>query len=176
MANIILQGGASGTGSTTITGPSTNNTNTVTLPDTTGGSIMVSSNMPAFSAYQSIQQTISTNTFTKVQFQTKEFDTANSYDNTTNYRFTPNVAGYYQVNSVLRVTTATNNMYLSLYKNGSSYKIGNYPTSNACSLATLVYLNGTTDYIEMYIYMNTGQTLSISSDSTFFQACLVRTA
>ena len=38
-------------------------------------------------------------TNTKIVFNAKEFDTANAFDSTTNYRFTPQVAGYYQFNS-----------------------------------------------------------------------------
>ena len=39
---------------------------------------------PAFSAYRSTNQSLSGQTWTKVQFDTKEFDTASCYDNVTN--------------------------------------------------------------------------------------------
>jgi hypothetical protein len=68
---------------------------------------MVSGNMPAFSAYQSSGQTLSSATATKLNFQTEEFDTNNNFDSTTNMRFTPTVAGYYQVNGGLSNNTGT---------------------------------------------------------------------
>jgi hypothetical protein len=46
-------------------------------------------NTPAFMAKLSADQTsVSDDTFTKVQFNSEEFDTDNAYDNSTNYRFT----------------------------------------------------------------------------------------
>ena len=55
-------------------------------------------NTPAFLATLSADQSISNSTLTKVQFNTEVFDTNSNYDNATNYRFTPTVAGYYQLN------------------------------------------------------------------------------
>jgi hypothetical protein len=82
---------------------------------------------PAFSAYSSTNQSITSSTFTKVQFNTEEFDTNSNYDNATNYRFTPTVAGYYQVNGNIRydASTAPTRCILSVYKNGSEFKRGN---------------------------------------------------
>ena len=76
---------------------------------------------PAFSAYQSSGQALSSNTQTKLQFQAKEFDTANCFDNVTNYRFTPTVAGYYQVSGGLAVASSATQIQLQVYKNGSAY-------------------------------------------------------
>ena len=88
-----------GTGVTTSTG--TGAVVLGTAPTITGATITVAATAaPAFSAYQSTGQTLSSSTWTKIQLQTEEFDTASCYDNATNYRFTPNVAGYYQVNGV----------------------------------------------------------------------------
>ena len=57
-------------------------------------------NQPAFSVYLSSNQTGVTNsTSTKIQFNTKVFDTNSNFDSSTNYRFTPTVAGYYQLNA-----------------------------------------------------------------------------
>ena len=57
---------------------------------------------PAFKAYQSSAQTLANTTFTKISFDTEVFDTASCYDNSTNYRFTPNVAGYYYIKGMVR--------------------------------------------------------------------------
>jgi hypothetical protein len=136
---------------------------------------------PAFSAYQSSAQTgITTNAWTKVQFQTEEYDTASCFDNATNYRFTPTVAGYYQVNTTVQVVNNTGPLKISIYKNGSSFKQGGFSTSTtfyAVSVSGLVYCNGTTDYLEVYVYSGgTANTGVAGADATFFQASMVRSA
>jgi hypothetical protein len=72
---------------------------TITVP--TGASLTVPNgglsgqNYPAFEAYLSANQNLTDNVNTKIQFDTELFDTDSCYDNVTNYRFTPNVAGKY---------------------------------------------------------------------------------
>src|SRR5210317_1067109 len=72
---------------------------TITVP--TGASLTVPNgglsgqNYPAFEAYLSAQQNTSDNAQNKILFDTEKFDTDGCYDNVTNYRFTPNVAGKY---------------------------------------------------------------------------------
>lgn len=132
---------------------------------------------PAFSAYQSSAQTPSAGTWTKIQFQTKEFDTNSNFDSVTNYRFTPTVAGYYQVNSACGQNGAAIGSYISLYKNGSQFKTG--ASSNASFLnmvSALIYFNGTTDYVESYVYQGTSTTLTTGVSACYFQAFLARTA
>lgn len=142
----------------------------------------VASNGPAFSAVQSSAQALSSTTATKIQFQTEEFDTNNNFDNVTNYRFTPTVAGYYQVNACIAAGATYTTGFVSVYKNGSSYKngAGNYGSSsgtwNYWSVSALVYCNGSTDYIEIYGTLTVGQNLSASSNATYFQAFLARAA
>ena len=144
---------------------------------------MVSGNMPAFSAYLSTQQSVTTAVFTKVTCQTEEFDTASAYDNATNYRFTPLVAGYYQVSGNLDTSSSGSVTYgrTAIYKNGSRYKdgtLGNGTTTPNVPVSCLVYLNGSTDYIELYAAI-AGVTPVISVNSvygTFFQAVMVRSA
>jgi hypothetical protein len=175
MASLINASGATGTGSLTIQGPSTNSNQVLTIPDATG-TAMVSGNMPAFSAYQSSAQTVSTNTATKITFDTKEFDTNSNFASST---FTPTVAGYYQVNAAYAVASTVCQGYIQLRKNGLSYKIGTYlasATLSNLSSSFLVYCNGATDYLEIYCYISTGQSLSTGSTNTYFQASMVRAA
>jgi hypothetical protein len=188
--SIVLQGSTSGSvtlqepavaGTTTINLPASSGTALVaptalTVPNTTG-TVMVSGNMPAFSAYQSTSQTPSSNVFTKLQFQTEEFDTANCFDSTTNYRFTPNVAGYYQVNGGFSKPSGATEMVAAVYKNGSDWKRGSDVTTTSSAFVNcIVYLNGSTDYIELYGYMATGANTWNNSVGTYFQAVLVRGA
>jgi hypothetical protein len=137
----------------------------------------VAGNGPAFSAYQSSAQTLSSGTWTKIQFQTKEFDTNSNFDNVTNYRFTPTVAGYYQISGGFQVSSSATPVRLAIYKNGSVFKYLGITDSSSLSgiySSALIYLNGSTDYIELYGYVGTGQALLSNSTATYFQASMVR--
>ena len=173
-----------GTGVTTSTG-----TGAVVLgtsPTITGATITVAATAaPAFSAYQSSAQTISYNTVTKVTFTSEEFDTNNNYASST---FTPTVAGYYQVQSGLffnTSTTANSFLVLTIAKNGSPYKDiytqGANPSGYfGIGIAALVYCNGTTDYVEVYVQQIIGasgsQALTASSLRTWFSGSMIRSA
>lgn len=171
--NLVSAGG----GTTTLTPASSASSYTITLPAATG-TAMVSGNMPAFSAYQSSGQAISTTTTTKISFQTENFDTNSNYDTST-YRFTPTVAGYYSVfmGGMILSTCA---FQVMIYKNGSNVRLSSYfnaSLSNPQSVATgLIYMNGSTDYLEGYCYASTGGTMNAGTIYTYFEACLVRSA
>jgi hypothetical protein len=134
---------------------------------------------PAFSAYQSSAQTLSSSTLTKIQFQTEEFDTANAFDSTTNYRFTPQVAGYYQITGAISISATNTPTVLYIYKNGAINKYicqsGTAALGSGFGTA-LIYLNGSTDYVELYAIITTGQALIAQSSLTYFQASMVRAA
>ena len=139
---------------------------------------------PAFSAYGTALQSLASATYTKIAFNTEAFDTANCYDSTTNYRFTPNVAGYYQVNAAtsLGPAVATAIQVTSIWKNGanalfSGASLNSVNTSYGI-VSGLLYLNGSTDYVEAYIYQSSGGALNCGSNSSAisFSACLVRSA
>ena len=151
----------------------------ITVPAVTG-TMMVSGNMPAFSAYQSSAQTITGGSFTKLTCQTKEFDTNSNYDNATNYRFTPTVAGYYQFSAAMQVSTSASTSLVTFYKNGSEFKRPSYlsgsSVANSNGGTALIYCNGSTDYVEAYILLGTGQALTASAFATWFQGVMVRSA
>jgi hypothetical protein len=178
MANLILNGSTSG--SVTLSSPAVSGTTTLTLPATTG-TVMV--NGPAFSAYQSSAQSFANGTITKVQYQTEEFDTASAFDSTTNYRFTPLISGYYQINASISWNGTTAGYALAyIYKNGASYKAGNLGTGNAagqlCIVSSIVFLNGSTDYIEIYAQQGFGssQNSGATSSTVYVNGCMVRGA
>jgi hypothetical protein len=173
-----------------LSAPATNTDRTLTLPDNSGTLITTASTFagtgPAFSAYQSTQQTnITTFVQTKVLFQTEEFDTNGNYATGTS-RFTPTVAGYYQVSSTVTVASNSNSSFslTTIYKNGVSLKSGSlsvgistaFPRSN---ISALVFMNGSTDYLEAYVFgTDVGGNFATSAqvETTFFQAALVRAA
>lgn len=178
MASVVLNGSVSG--SCTITTPSAAGTTTLTLPASTG-TVMV--NGPAFSAYLGSNQSVSASTYTKVQCNTEEFDTNSNYDNATNYRFTPTVAGYYQINGSIDLGTSSISAgVIKIYKNGSGFKNGaNFGggtsyTFNTVVVSALVYLNGSTDYVELYGYVISTTPLFYNGAGTYLQASLVRGA
>lgn len=123
---------------------------------------------PTFSAYLSASQTItSASTYTKVALNTENWDTDNAFD-TTNNRFTPLTAGYYQINMV---GNCQNNARFTwyLYKNGSIYqRFFDFENSTTYSMgtSTMVYMNGTTDYIELYVWA-TGSSRSVTGTSQY---------
>ena len=137
----------------------------------------VAGNGPAFSAYPSSGQSLSSNTITKILFQTEEFDTNNNFASST---FTPTVAGYYYVEGHIQPAASYTAGIIGIYKNGAVYKWASYnangsnvaPPSGGC----LVYLNGSTDYVECYASLVTGQSLDASSFFTWFQGYMVRAA
>jgi len=136
---------------------------------------------PAFSAYLGTNQNPTNATYTKVQINTESFDTASCFD-TTLYRFTPNVAGYYQVQAACRISSTSQSTYVwAIYKNGSNIAELNVATPASFDnrvIASLVSMNGTTDYLEFYCYCSgaSAQTFNAGAATTYFQAFLARAA
>ena len=135
---------------------------------------------PAFRAERSSSQSITTSVNVKVQFDSETFDTDSDYDNTTNYRFTPSKAGYYSVTASLFVNWSVSQFstaLVKLYKNGSEYSRASHLTAAASAdygtiiHTDLVYMNGSTDYAEVYIFTNAGgPTVDGGADNSFFAA------
>ena len=177
MSQVAISGNASGTGTLTIASPNTNSNYTLNLPAATG-TVMVSGNMPAFSAYSNANQTTTTNVWTKIAYQVEEYDTNSNFDSTTNYRFTPTVAGYYQINGSYYSNGGPTRCAIAIYKNGSSYKVADtVATTYAMFISSLVYLNGSTDYVEIYMNNVTGGTgVLADSTRTYFSGSMVRGA
>jgi hypothetical protein len=155
---------------------------TITQADLAAG---VAGTGPAFSAYvPNNTQSLTTATFTKIQFSTEEFDTNSNFDNATNYRFTPTVSGYYQVNLAIGFTASAIGICLiSIFKNGNRFKdgsiISNSNSGPLCVASALIYFNGTTDYVEGFGYQTSGGNLTVSVNAGtagYFQASLVRAA
>jgi hypothetical protein len=124
-------------------------------------------------------QTISSGVATKITLTVEDWDTSSDF---TSSRFTPSVAGYYQVNGVVRaVTTAASGVQnIYIYKNGAPWVQNTAVQVSAALISVqvsdLVYCNGTTDYIELYAGFNaTSGTITINSATTL-SACLVRGA
>jgi hypothetical protein len=104
MSSVVIAGNTSGT--ITLDAPNVAGTTVLTLP-TANGTVLTTANTfaagtgPAFSVYSTANQVTATVTYTKIQLNTENFDTNNNFDSTTNYRFTPTVAGYYQISGAV---------------------------------------------------------------------------
>jgi hypothetical protein len=196
MASIVVAGDTSGT--VTLAAPAVSGTTTLTLPATSGTVLTSASTItpsagtvnqaalatgvagtgPTFRAYLASNQSISAATGTKLNFDTEMWDTNSNYD-TINKRFTPTVAGYYQVNIGFFGGNSTDAIAI-LYKNGveTGTATGYATAVNARPrFAGITYLNGTTDYIEAYAYSQGAVTVQGGSSSyTEFSAALIRSA
>ena len=179
MSKVSISGNASGTGTFTIASPNSNTDRTINLPDSNGTILTTATagvpvNGPAFSAYQSASQTFTGNAFTKVTLDVEEFDTNSNFASS---RFTPTLAGYYQINGA---ASANANLILaSLFKNGVEYKRGVQAGSNAQTgliVSTLVYLNGSTDYVELYAYASLTGGSQAQTQTIYLNGFLARSA
>ena len=164
-------------------------TSGITTPDintTAQTSTLLPKGVPAFRAYMNnggANFSFPIATQTKIPFDTITFDTDSFFDNTTNYRFQPTVAGYYQivVNASISFTSTGGNVAIAyIHKNGSQHSRAGLIHSSASiygivNIADIIYLNGSTDYVEGYVYYNSPTAIAIwSSDSTFMSGVLVR--
>jgi len=155
----------------------------VVTPDNSGNVLLQynGQSAPAFFAYATTNQTVTASSDTKILFDTEQFDTNNNFASN---RFTPTVAGYYQISCSIAITNAVTG-YAALYpwKNGSRY--GQFAevtlttaSYNSVGNSMLIYFNGTTDYLEMYL--NAGNAAVIYGTSpqifTYFSGCLLRGA
>ena len=140
-------------------------------------------NTPAFFAYRaSSTQSATSDTATKVQFNGEIFDTDNTFDSSTNYRFTPAVAGKYHLSSHVRCTNDTQqkgiNAQMGIYKNGSVFiqsKPFDFYTAGYAGIVSswgctidCILDSDTDDYFEVYITYNTssGNLTFLNSDAT----------
>ena len=127
-------------------------------------------NTPAFFAYRaSSTQSATSDTATKLQFNGEIFDTDNTFDSSTNYRFTPAVAGKYHLSSHVRCTNDTQqkgiNAQMGIYKNGSVFiqsKPFDFYTAGYAGLVSswgceidCILESDTDDYFEVYVTYNT---------------------
>ena len=168
-----------GTGVTTKTG-----TGAVVLgtsPTITGATITVAATAaPAFSAYLSANQATSSNVWTKVIFDTEEFDTNSNF---ASGRFTPTVAGYYQINGQTNGGASASSFTRSIsqmYKNGVGYKFGTDSavtgSNGGSGVSSIVYLNGSTDYVEIYAFITATSPSIIGTTTAYFNGAMVRSA
>lgn len=134
------------------------------------------SNPYKFSVYRSAAKAAVATTETKVEFDAELFDTNNNFD-TTNFRYTAPVSGYYQFDWGFGVSVITpSRLFATLYKNNSPIHRG------ADAAASVQGVNGSClvqatagDYFEIFYYSSTagGTYASSTYKDTHFTGFLV---
>jgi len=137
----------------------------------------IAGNGPAFFAWDSVGTTCLSGIVTKINLDTEDFDTNGNFSSS---RFTPTIAGYYFITASIAFSSPRDDVYVSIYKNGTLYTGGSQVPSDSTrsNCSSLIYLNGTTDFIEMYGWQNSGTTASSSAArwDTFMSGFLARSA
>ena len=191
-ANLSLQSNGTTIAALTSTGMAVTGTISASgVITATGGLVVGAAAAPAFSAYRQSSQSVTQNVFTKIALNTENFDTNNNFDSTTNYRFTPTVAGYYQFNALISLTgTVTTTQFVGVIaKNGSTILQRHFDVNPSASLSAnaitnmtaseLYYMNGSTDYVELYVYYYLGTSTISGSNGyqiTILSGSMVRSA
>jgi len=187
MSKVTIAGDVNGTGVFTIAAPNGNTNRTLTLPDATGTVLSTATpgvpiGGPAFSAYANVDQSLTSGVTTKILFGSEIFDTNGDFASS---RFTPTVAGYYQLNSTVRTAGTSVTLFAwYFFKNGVTYSTPvQTPTSTSASQSIagsdLIYMNGATDYVEIYAtVVGTSPIMNWSSDNitSTFSGTLIRSA
>ena len=125
------------------------------------------SNTPCFQAYHTSEQnSLSDNVWTKVGFDSENFSIGGTYDDTTNYRWTPGVAGKYYIAFHIMARSSTTSTHKEthtvIYKNSTAVdesehwhdERANYGLG-ANSTAHCIIDMDSNDYVEAYIKLNT---------------------
>jgi hypothetical protein len=149
---------------------------TWTMPDKSGTVALLDDVIgPSFKAARSTSnQTITTGSFVLAQLNSEDWDTTNAFDSASTYRFTPQVAGYYGVSATVNVVgTGITSASLQIRKNGTAEWSTSLVSPSTVQLVPCVsgpvYMNGSTDYIELYGLAN-ATTAAFGTGSTRFAA------
>ena len=136
------------------------------------------SNTPSFFAYLSSNQNITSDTWTKLQCNTEEFDSDSDYDNSTNYRFTPTTAGKYYLFAQGFMNNSS--IYVAISKNGTriaTTRKSATDADNGVSISVVLSANGSSDYFEAEVFHKEGTTIitEASERRTHFGGFLLTT-
>ncbi len=170
----FVQNTGGGTISNIVNNNSGELSNLFNIVDKSNKIVIPSEINPSFSAHRNgVNQSIPDAVYTKVEFDTEEFDTNSNYDDSTNYRFTPTVAKKYPLSAAVHVPGLNegDEIRIAIYKNGVIYKerrmeVGSVTWNGNIEISlSTVDANGTTDYFEVYVYQNLGVATNLSGSS-----------
>ncbi|MBK4720144.1 hypothetical protein JJL56_14815 [Azospirillum sp. YIM DDC1] len=124
------------------------------------------------------QTGIAANSWTKVNLSTIDFNVGNGFD-VANKWFKPSISGYYRIRAQTNVAiTSGHNYGVMIYKNGvgGAYwgASASMQTGHTAAVEDVLYLNGSTDYVEMYaVNSNAATTFYGNKNATFLVASLL---
>ena len=119
---------------------------------------------------------------TTVEYDSAIFNSHPDWFNFSTHRYTPQIAGYYQIsyNASMSGSNTTNFYSFLVTQDGTVAQIRWTGTAGAVNLfrhcgSDLIYFNGTTDYVEHQVnYIGTSATLSAGDSVTYMTGFLVR--
>lgn len=132
-------------------------------------------NGPAFRAYATAASTINSGVFAQVNLQAESFDTNSNFASS---RFTPTVAGYYLFTGTVTFAAQIAGVLAAIYKNGAESSIGAPQASDSLrsNVTDILYMNGSSDYVELRAYQASGIARSTATNGTYLSGCLIRSA
>ena len=170
---------ADGTGSITVpaeTGTVLTSASDISASKLTGD-VVPSGGASFLVVAQLAAQSVTGGVETKVVFDTARFDVTSEFDLANDY-FKPTTAGYYWLSfTVLQASGGATYVQHKFYKNGSAYSQPENSADSWTQSSTLMYLNGTTDYAEIYIKWSNTQNIyndATEARGTHFMGYLVR--
>jgi hypothetical protein len=128
----------------------------------------------AFAVSKTTAQTVPANSEQVVTFDVADINPQNYFDTVTS-RYTPEIAGYYNFSATLTVSSVTITTSVAIYKNGIQACRGTCGQSESSATGTItdvIYMNGTTDYVDVRCTTG-GGTGPIFTGQTFFSGSLV---
>jgi len=100
----------------------------------------------------------------------QDYDLGGDFLNPTISKYQPTVAGYYQINAYISFAGLTVNGYIRLDKNGTNTLGGTQGNFYQGQANAFVYLNGSTDFVQLYTYQSSGAALNCNIEFTGFLA------
>lgn len=134
-----------------------------------------------FQAKTAADQNLSSGILSKVNL-TEIVDQEGWFTSPSGHRYTPQIAGYYQFFANLWMSASgiitTHQAYF--YKNGATTNQGALMadasgSGKIVSISAVIYLNGTTDYVELFAAI-TGTSPQILAAGTYFSGSLLKAA
>ena len=131
-----------------------------------------------FRAYRNGDTTTGSNASWKVQLNAESFDVRGKFDSATNYRFQPDRSGYYLIHAQIMLgssPSASFSFWASLFKNGTEHTRGfkadgqvlGYTTDQQHPVTDLIFLNGTSDYVELYLQKSGSNNVNVEGSSAY---------
>ena len=151
-----------------VSGDTVNIPSGVTIANAGTATGFAENNKPRFYAYRNGAQSIANNTYTVIQFNAENFDSDSKFDTST-YRFTPTVAGFY----FLHVNASTDNesssnTHMTIRKNGSAIARNKVQNTNRNSIGVTITVDSdTNDYFDVEIMQDSGGGRNILSGSEY---------